>query len=156
MEIRRATPDDLEGINSLLRQVLMVHHEGRPDLFKANTKKYADDELLAILADDEQPVFVAVDEAGRVLGHAFCVWEVYAGHNVMVDRRTLYVDDICVDEAARGRHVGSALYAHVLDYAREQGFYNVPLSVWSCNPGAMAFYEAMGMRPYKVGMEQVL
>ncbi|MBQ6491376.1 MAG: GNAT family N-acetyltransferase [Atopobiaceae bacterium] len=156
MEIRRATPDDLEGINSLLRQVLMVHHEGRPDLFKANTKKYTDDELLAILADDEQPVFVAVDEAGRVLGHAFCVWEVYSGHNTMVDRRTLYVDDICVDEAARGRHVGSALYAHVLDYAREQGFYNVTLNVWSCNPGAMAFYEAMGMRPYKVGMEQVL
>ncbi|MBQ6651295.1 MAG: GNAT family N-acetyltransferase [Atopobiaceae bacterium] len=156
MEIRRATPDDLEGINSLLRQVLMVHHEGRPDLFKANTKKYTDDELLAILADDEQPVFVAVDEAGRVLGHAFCVWEVYSGHNTMVDRRTLYVDDICVDEAARGRHVGSALYAHVLDYAREQGFYTVTLNVWSCNPGAMAFYEAMGMRPYKVGMEQVL
>lgn len=156
MEIRRAIEADLPGINSLLRQVLMVHHEGRPDLFKANTKKYTDEELLQVIANDETPVFVAVDGSGRVLGHAFCVWEVYSGHNTMVDRKTLYVDDICVDESARGRHVGSALYAHVLDYAREQGFYNVTLNVWSCNPGAMAFYEAMGMRPYKVGMEQVL
>ena len=156
MEIRRAVPGDIEGINCLLRQVLMVHHEGRPDLFKANTKKYTDDELLQVIANDEAPVFVAVDESGHVLGHAFCVWEVYSGHNTMVDRKTLYVDDICVDEAARGRHVGSALYAHVIDYAREQGFYNVTLNVWSCNPGAMAFYEAMGMRPYKVCMEQVL
>ena len=40
MEIRRAKLEDLEGINKLLRQVLMVHHNGRPDLFKANVKKY--------------------------------------------------------------------------------------------------------------------
>lgn len=134
----------------------MVHHEGRPDLFKPHTKKYTDDELLEVIANDETPVFVAVAEDGSVLGHAFCVWEVYSGHNTMVDRKTLYVDDICVDEAARGRRVGSALYEHVLGYARERGFYNVTLNVWSCNPGAMAFYEAMGMRPFKVGMEQVL
>lgn len=156
MEIRRAVPGDLPGINSLLRQVLMVHHEGRPDLFKPHTKKYTDDELLEVIANDETPVFVAVAEDGSVLGHAFCVWEVYSGHNTMVDRKTLYVDDICVDEAARGRRVGSALYEHVLGYARERGFYNVTLNVWSCNPGAMAFYETMGMRPFKVGMEQVL
>ena len=156
MLVRRAVADDLPAINSLLRQVLMVHHEGRPDLFKPNTKKYTDEELLQILADDERPIFVAQDEAGEVLGYAFCVWEVYSDHNTMVDRKTLYIDDICVDEGARGRHIGSTLYEHVLNYAREQGFYNVTLNVWSCNPGAMAFYERLGMTPYKVGMEQVL
>jgi len=44
----------------------------------------------------------------------------------------------------------------VIDFARREGFYNVTLNVWSCNPGAQAFYEAMGMKPYKIGMEQVL
>ena len=109
MLVRRAVADDLPAINSLLRQVLMVHHEGRPDLFKPNTKTYTDEELLQILADDERPIFVAQDEAGEVLGYAFCVWEVYSGHNTMVDRKTLYIDDLCVDERARGRHIGSTL-----------------------------------------------
>ena len=61
MEIRRAKLEDLEGINKLLRQVLMVHHNGRPDLFKANVKKYNDDELIEIIKDDQRPIFVGVD-----------------------------------------------------------------------------------------------
>ena len=103
--------------------------------------------------------FVAVDEDaadGAILGYAFCVYEVYAGHNNMTDHRTLYIDDICVDEAARGKHVGTTIYQHVINFARTEGFYNVTLNVWSCNPGAQAFYEAMGMKPYKVGMETIL
>ena len=69
---------------------------------------------------------------------------------------TVYIDDICVDEAARGLGVGRALYDHILAFAREKGAYNVTLNVWSCNPGAMAFYEKLGLVPYKVGMEKIL
>lgn len=159
MHIRRAQQKDMPGLVSLLEQVLMVHHEGRPDLFKAHTRKYTDEELLQIIADDERPIFVAVaDNAapGDVLGYAFCVREHYEGHNTMVDRDTLYIDDICVDERARGQHVGTALYEHVVAFARANGYYNVTLNVWSCNPGAQSFYEAMGMLPYKVGMETIL
>ena len=46
MLIRRAQEKDMEGINNLLYQVLMVHHYGRPDLFKPGGKKYKDDEEL--------------------------------------------------------------------------------------------------------------
>ena len=68
----------------------------------------------------------------------------------------MYIDDICVDEKARGRHVGKAIYEHILAYARERGCYNVTLNVWNCNPGAMKFYEKLGLVPYKVGMETIL
>ena len=159
MTIRRAQRIDIPGLARLLEQVLMVHHEGRPDLFKANTRKYTDDELVEIITDDTRPIFVAIaDDAapGEVAGYAFCVYQQYLGHNVMTDVRTLYIDDICIDETCRGQHVGTALYQHVLGFAREQGFYNVTLNVWSCNPGAQAFYEAMGMQPYRIGMEVIL
>ncbi|MBQ8184960.1 MAG: GNAT family N-acetyltransferase, partial [Lachnospiraceae bacterium] len=73
MNIRRAETKDMEGINRLLHQVLMVHHNGRPDLFKANAKKYTDAELAEIIADNARPIFVGTDEAGEVLGYAFCV-----------------------------------------------------------------------------------
>ena len=68
----------------------------------------------------------------------------------------LYIDDLVVDETVRGQHVGTALFEHVKDWAREQGFYNVTLNVWECNPGARAFYEAMGMRVMKTEMEAIL
>lgn len=158
MIIRRAVEADMPRIDDLLSQVLMVHHEGRPDLFIPNTRKYTDDELRQIIADDERPIFVAVEDEGSndVQGYAFCIFQDSFGSNNLVPHRTLYVDDICVDENARGKHIGTALYRHVIDFARSEGFYNVTLNVWSCNPGAQAFYEAMGMKPYKVAMETIL
>ena len=156
MEIRRAQATDTVGIMKLLGQVANVHAKGRPDLFMEGGTKYTAHELQDIIANDERPIFVAVDEDGNVLGYAFCVFEDYTGDTVRTHIRTLYIDDICVDEQARGQHVGTAVYDYVLAFAREQGFYNVTLNVWSCNPGAQRFYEAMGMKPYKVGMEQVL
>ena len=156
MIIRRATEKDMHGINHLLRQVLMVHHNGRPDLFKANTKKYTDEELKALIRDDTKPIFVGVDEEENVLGYAFCVLENYENDNILTDRKTLYIDDLCVEEYLRGQHVGKQIYEYVISYAREIGCYNVTLNVWECNPGARVFYEKCGLVPYKTGMEIVL
>lgn len=156
MQIRKVTENDIPQLHRLLQQVLTVHHEGRPDLFKGNCTKYSNEELAILLKDEHSPVFGAFDENGILLGHAFCVVEIYQNHNIMTDRKTLYIDDICVDENARGQHVGKSLYEFVRNYARENGFYNITLNVWSCNPSAMAFYEAMGLKPYKIGMETIL
>lgn len=156
LTIRRATAADMPRINDLLFQVAQVHHQGRPDLFKGGAKKYTDSELAGILRDDTTPVFVAENADGLVLGYAFCVFQHHPDNHVLTDITTLYIDDLCVDEQARGEHVGSALYHYVLDFARESGCYNVTLNVWSCNPSAQAFYERMGLTPYKIGMEQIL
>ena len=146
----------MDGINKLLNQVLMVHHNGRPDLFKANVKKYNDDQLLEIIADDERPIFVGVDENEQVMGYAFCVFEHHKDDNILTPIKTLYIDDLCVDETLRGHHVGSQIYEYVLAFAKESGCYNVTLNVWECNPSAKKFYEAMGLIPYKTGMEKIL
>lgn len=153
--VRRAEERDIPAIMELLKQVNRVHYEGRPDLFKMATK-YTEDELRGILSCDDTPVFVCVDEEGQVLGHGFCVMQRPENTRLLTDILTLYIDDICVDEAARGRQVGRRIYEHILAYARERGCYNVTLNVWNCNPGAMRFYEKLGLVPYKVGMEKIL
>ena len=156
LSVRRAVDDDADSILKLLIQVDMVHHNGRPDLFKGPATKYTGEELKEIFKEEDKPVFVCVDKDGRVLGHAFCMHKQIKGDHVLTDVRTLYIDDICVDEEARGQHVGKKLYDHVVSYAREEGFYNITLNVWSCNPSAMKFYESMGLKPQKVGMEAIL
>ena len=156
MNIRRAKNTDMDGINNLLEQVLMVHHNGRPDLFKSGAKKYTDAELELIIADDRKPIFVAVDDKEQVLGYAFCLFQQHINNNILTDIKTLYIDDLCVDENLRGQHIGKQLYEYVLNFAREQGCYNVTLNVWACNTRAMKFYEKCGLVPQKVGMEKIL
>lgn len=156
MNIRRAELKDMSGINNLLRQVLMVHHNGRPDIFKANAKKYTDEQLAELIQDDTKPIFVCVNEAEEVLGYAFCVWQQHLNSNILTDIKTLYIDDLCVDETRRGQHIGKSLYEYVVAYAKENNFYNVTLNVWSLNESAMKFYEACGLKPQKVGMEHIL
>ena len=156
MIIRRAENGDLEGLNKLLMQVLMVHHNGRPDLFKPNAKKYTDEEIFQIIANDETPIFVAMDDKEEVLGYAFCVFKQFVNNEIMTDIKTLYIDDLCVDEEKRGMHIGKQLYEYVLDFAKANGCYNVTLNVWSCNESAMKFYEKCGLVPQKVGMEKIL
>ena len=154
--VRRAVKEDIPRILELLVQVDMVHHVGRPDLFKGPATKYDAKELEEILSDEKTPVFVCEDEEGWVAGHAFCMHKQVLGDSVLTDVKTLYIDDVCVDEKARGLGVGRKLYQAVLDYAKKESFYNVTLNVWSCNPTAMKFYEAMGLTPQKVCMEQIL
>ena len=153
--IRRAEERDIPDVLDLLVQVNMVHHNGRPDLFKGPATKYGAEELRAIFADDGRPVFV-YDEGGRVLGYAFCVFQQHVGSQLMTDVKTLYIDDLCVNETQRGKHIGTALYRHALDFARQSGCYNVTLNVWSCNPSALRFYEKCGLVPQKIGMEKIL
>lgn len=146
----------MPGINKLLNQVLMVHHNGRPDLFKFNVKKYTDEELTLLIEDDSKPIFVAVDEEEEVLGYAFCVFQQHINNNILTDIKTLYIDDLCVDEEKRGMHIGKLLYDFVVEYAKSESCYNLTLNVWSCNVSAMKFYEKCGLVPQKVGMEVIL
>ena len=155
MEIRRAMTEDIHDINNLLRQVLDVHHNGRPDIFKPNVKKYTDEELMDIIVDDTRPIFVAV-ENGKVIGYAFCIFQQHLQNNIMTDIKTLYIDDLCVDENIRGKHIGTSLYEFVLDFAKKSGCYNLTLNVWACNESALRFYEKRGLAIQKIGMETIL
>lgn len=155
MHIRRATPTDIPAIDLLLSQVLEVHHAARPDLFTTGARKYSDDQLREILADDERPIFVAVADS-TVRGYVFCVFERPDGSAIRTDTTTLYIDDLCVDEAARGQHVGTELYRFAVDFARENGCYNLTLNVWEGNDSAKESYEGLGLKPQKTTLEALL
>lgn len=153
MQIRRAVREDIPRLIELLYQVHKVHSDKRPDIFKPGSKKYTESQLEEILSNENRPVFVAGD--GRVEGYAFCVFQPHTGES-LVNYTSLYIDDLCVDEKSRGRHIGTELYNHVLDFARKNGCYDVTLNVWSCNENALKFYQSLGMTVQKMGMEQIL
>ena len=151
MNIRFAEEKDIPAIIDLLKQVGQVHHEIRPDIFRSGAQKYYEAALAELLKDPARPIFVADDKS--VLGYCFCILEETGNHPVLEDERTLYIDDLCVDENCRGRHVGKLLYEHACRFAREQKCNTVTLNVWCGNDSAMAFYDKMGMKPRKIYME---
>ena len=152
--IRKANNTDIERIMELLHQVNMVHFEIRPDLFKPHTTKYDEQELGALLADELKPIFVYDD--GMVQGYAFCQINEVKDDILLQDIKTLYIDDICVDENARGKHIGKALFEFVRDYAQSIGCRNITLNVWEGNDAALCFYRDMGMHVQKTTMETKL
>ena len=151
MNIRFAENKDIPAMIDLLRQVGQVHHHIRPDIFRSNAQKYDEIALAELLRDPQRPIFIA--EEGKVLGYCFCILEETKDNPVLMDDKTLYIDDLCVDENCRGNHVGKLLYEHACRFAREQGCQTVTLNVWCGNDSAMAFYEKMGLKPRKIYME---
>ena len=155
MEILLATPEHVPGILALLRQVGRVHYNGRPDIFRENAQKYGPSQVLSKLGKAETPVFVA-EENGKVLGYCFCEIKTISRDTVLRDRTTCYIDDLCVDETCRGQGIGKKLYHTAKEYAGQSGCDSITLNVWCCNPGAVKFYEALGLKPQKIGMEETL
>ena len=155
MTVRRAKSKDIHKIGDLLSQVDLVHHEGRPDIFKIG-KKYSDEQLEVMIKDDGKPILVLVDDNDCVLGYCFCMYIEEKNHSVLTDVKSLYVDDLCVDEKFRGKGIGKKLLNFAIELAKEKGCYNVTLNVWSRNQSALKFYEACGFLPQKVVMEKIL
>ncbi|MBQ9367623.1 MAG: GNAT family N-acetyltransferase [Victivallales bacterium] len=151
--IRRATQEDIPAILRLLEQVLAVHHQGRPDLFREKGTKYSGPELAQMLGQADAPIFV-LEEGGSVAG--YLIGQIIRADGAAQEPiTTLYVDDLCVDESARGKGIGRQLMEYARDYAREQGCHNLTLHVWEGNPGAQAFYESLGMKTQYTCLEWV-
>ncbi|SHN59452.1 Ribosomal protein S18 acetylase RimI [Butyrivibrio hungatei DSM 14810] len=156
MNIRRAETKDIDRILELLSQVLEIHARIRPDIFISGTTKYTKEELSEILIDDNRPVYVGTDDKGAVIGYAFCVLKEQPFTTTMVPFKSLYIDDLCVDENARGNHAGKELFEFVKREAKRLGCYEVNLNVWEGNESARAFYERMGMKVKETQMEFIL
>ena len=153
--IRRAKIKDIPKISDLLSQVCLVHHNGRPDIFNVG-RKYSEAQLSEMLNDDTRPILVYTNQDDEVLGYCFCIFQQHINNSVLTDIKTLYIDDLCVDENKRGRHIGKELYEAAVTLAKNSGCYNLTLNVWSCNTSAMKFYEAQGLIPQKTCMEKIL
>ena len=65
-------------------------------------------------------------------------------------------DILCIDQEARGQHIGESLFEYVKNEAKQLGCYEVTLNVWTGNTSAEKFYEKMGMRTKERQMEYIL
>ena len=156
MNIRRAKSKDIDGLIFLLQEVLEIHAAIRPDIFISGTTKYTREELLQKIANDDEPIYVAVDDNDDVKGYAFCILKNQPFSTNMVPFRSMYIDDLCVDSTCRGHHIGEQLFEHVKAEAKRLGCYEITLAVWAGNDGAEKFYDRVGFKTKERIMEYIL
>ncbi len=158
MIVRKASANakDCKRLIELLYVVANVHHDGRPDLFKKDSKKYDEEQLFEILEDENRPVFVCVDDKDYILGYAFCILMYHKDHSVFKEYKSLYIDDICVDENYRLHGVGKLIFEKCKEHAYITGCYNIELNVWEFNKQALRFYKSLGMETESRRMELII
>lgn len=156
MNIRKASTKDIPRIKELLQQVLEIHANIRPDIFIPGTAKYTEKELENILSDENRPIYVTTSEEDTCIGYAFCILKNQPFSNNMVPFKSLFIDDLCVDQNTRGQHIGEKLIEHVKEEAKKMGCYEVTLNVWAGNTSAEKFYEKMGFQTKERQLEYIL
>lgn len=153
--IRLAQKKDIETLLLLLSEVLGIHANSRPDIFKRGTTKYTREQLESLIARENAPVYVYEGD-GVVLGYAFCEVREEEETNVLKAYKYLYIDDLCVSSAKRGQGIGRVLYNHAKEEAKRFNCTRVILNVWNLNDSALGFYKAIGLKPLKTTMEEIL
>ena len=156
MNIRKASTKDIPRIKELLQQVLEIHANIRPDIFIPGTAKYTEKELEDILSDENRPIYVATSREDTCIGYSFCILKNQPFSNNMVPSKSLFIDDLCVDQNTRGQHIGEKLIEHVKEEAKKMGCYEVTLNVWAGNTSAEKFYEKMGFQTKERQLEYIL
>ena len=152
--IRKAEEKDIDPILSLLKQVLKIHHELRPDLFRNGATKYGKEELLSLLKEETQRIFV-YEETGEVIGHLFARIEEEEGNRVLMKEKRLYIDDLVVDSLHQRKGIGKALFEKAREIAKEEGCSAITLQLWEGNE-AESFYESLGLKVRKKVLEAKL
>ena len=155
IKIRRIEEKDFDKVELLLKEVKELHRDLRPDIFSPKETKYSKEEIKDIMESNDKGIFVAVNTSDEVVGYTF--FEIHIPtSDQLVHNKTLYIDDLCIDENYRGNGIGTKLYENALKYAKEIGCYNLTLNVWYDNKNALNFYKKIGLTPQKIEMEKII
>jgi len=131
-----------------------MHLNARPDMIKSKMP-FDRDYFESSLNDVNVKIFV-YEENGEILGYCITKKWGYNNHHLFYDMTILNINDMCVDEKARGKNIGRQLFNRAKDYAKEIGAAKIELSVWNFNKNARQFYEHLGMKERISRMEIII
>lgn len=132
--LRLATPDDLDAIVGLIRELAEFEHLGHLCVVTP-------DSLRPHLFGPRQVAEALVAEIGsEVVAFALC----FTNFSTFLGQPGLYLEDLYVQPAHRGRGIGGALLRRLGALAVERGCGRFEWSVLDWNANAIAFYEKLG------------
>ena len=144
--IRKAIVSDWEFVKELLLDICFVHKNFRPDLFKAGGLKFSKFQFEEMLNADDRFVHICETEDGNQLAYLFSKINIIENSDMRMDRRILYLDDLCVKSSVRGQGIGKTMKEFSKKFALENRCDSIELNAWAQNIEAIRLYEKFGFK----------
>lgn len=136
LTIRLARSGDETTILRLIKD--LATYEREPDAVQATEESIRS----SLFAPDAQVFAFLAELDGRPVGLA--LW--FLTFSTWTGRPSLYLEDLFVDEAARGQGIARALFRRLAQEAKARNCARIDWAVLDWNVDAMAFYERLGGR----------
>jgi ribosomal protein S18 acetylase RimI-like enzyme len=144
VSIRRAIPEDYEGLCEIFADVDALHRESLPHVFRESDGPPRTREFVsAILADQNAALFVAEHE-GQIIGVVHVSIQASPDIPIVVPRRYAVIVDLVVAKRSRRFGIGRSLVERAQQWAVDRQATGIELTVWEFNEEAIAFYERLG------------
>lgn len=136
-QVRTARPGDESGILALIHALAV--YEKEPDAVETTAEMLTE----TLFGEDPKAFAHVVELDGRIVGIA--VW--FLTYSTWTGRHGIWLEDLFVDDAARGRGYGKALIASLAAVCRERGYPRLEWTVLDWNAPSIAFYRSLGAEP---------
>jgi ribosomal protein S18 acetylase RimI-like enzyme len=125
-ELTETSSSVLQSINELLPQL------------SSSAQVISMDRLSELVESDNTIIFIGTDENGQILGMlSLIVMKIPTGNKA-------WIEDVVVDQSARGKGMGKALMNHALEKAKELAVKSVDLTSRPSREKANMLYQSLG------------
>jgi ribosomal protein S18 acetylase RimI-like enzyme len=125
-ELTETSSSVLQSINELLPQL------------SSSAQVISMDRLSELVESDNTLIFIGTDESGQILGMlSLIVMKIPTGNKA-------WIEDVVVDQSARGKGMGKALMNHALEKAKELAVKSVDLTSRPSREKANMLYQSLG------------
>ncbi len=135
--LRDARPGDEPGILACIQA--LADYEREPDAVENTVPALAE----TLFGDDPKAFTHVVERDGVIRGIA--IW--FLTYSTWTGTHGIWLEDLYVDEAQRGRGYGKALIASLAAVCVERGYRRLEWTVLDWNEPSIAFYRSIGAAP---------
>lgn len=134
LTIKKATPENIPQIIVLMRE--FAEYEKLLEYLEVTEERLE----IALFGDGKVAEAIVASDGETVIGYAifFPYFATFRG------QRGIYLEDIFITKAARGRGVGEMMLKYIAKSAKERGFERIDFQVLEWNAPAIGFYERLG------------
>ncbi len=155
--IRDAEKTDFDSLLGLMQQLQEIHSNARKDLFIQTDRPLEKEYYQELLNKDNHYIYVVEDTNTKdVIAYTSLRIETFTGSLIMKDRKTLFVNELTVNEKYRGQGIGKYLFEFVMNKGREFEVQSIDLTVAEFNQSAIEFYKNIGMKTRSRRMEYII
>ena len=147
MKVRKAEQCDINNnLLSLYIEGFNMHYEKRKDIFSEKTADELKDNLIEMINNPDENVFV-IDDNGKIIGYAATKFKDKA-------TRAIWIDEIVIDINYQNKGYGKILIDEICKYAKQNKCVRVELNCWCFNSNAIEFYNKLGFIQQRIVYEK--